>query len=225
MSTKEPLELKAIEAALAALVPTAGGLDRDRLMYLAGRASVLATGEARKFRWAWPIATAAMTAVAAALLAVVSLRLADPAPRPLEIPVERIVRVPVERGPAPARVDNAAKGPNHPQSSPEHDSNNDERPAEVGSPRSFVSGLLPWPIVESRGPIALDSYAALRNQLLRDGASAWTEPPSRHAPADGATEPASYQQMLDSLLEDAGASKSAPGRPAGKTLFRLGVHS
>ena len=81
MSTEEePLEFNAIEAALAALAPTTGGLDRDRLMYLAGRASVFAAGEARTFRWAWPVAMAAMTTVAAALLAVVSLRLADPAP-------------------------------------------------------------------------------------------------------------------------------------------------
>jgi hypothetical protein len=30
--------------------------------------------------------------------------------------------------------------------------------------------------------------------------------------------------MLDSFLDDAGA-KSAPGRPAGKTLISIGAHS
>jgi len=87
-------ELKAFEAALAALVPRGDRLDRDRLMFLAGQASVggisseTATGEgvpgvspvpgkihgqeARAMRrWAWPAAFSAMTAVAATLLAIV----------------------------------------------------------------------------------------------------------------------------------------------------------
>jgi hypothetical protein len=227
MSTEEEsVEFKAIEAALAELAPTAGGLDRDRLMYLAGRASVLANGEVRTFRWAWPVATAAMTTVAAALLAVVSLRLADPAPRTVEVPVERIVEVTVERSPAAAVVDKAASAADDQQFSPERESSNgNDRPAAVSDPWSIVSRLVRWPAVDGRGPISHDGYTALRNQLLRDGASAWTEPPSRQAPADGATQPASYRQMLDSLLDDAGGSKSATGRPAGRTLIFPGGHS
>lgn len=39
---KLPDELKAVETALRGLTPATGAVDRDRLMYLAGRASVLA---------------------------------------------------------------------------------------------------------------------------------------------------------------------------------------
>ena len=51
-----PGELKSFEATLAALAPRGDRLDRDRLMYLAGRESALAeagrpNGRAR--RWAW----------------------------------------------------------------------------------------------------------------------------------------------------------------------------
>jgi hypothetical protein len=45
-------ELKAFEAMLAGLEPAAPALDRDRLMYEAGRASMDAGG-----RRAWPVAT------------------------------------------------------------------------------------------------------------------------------------------------------------------------
>jgi hypothetical protein len=56
-------DLAAIEAALASLNPTACGVDRDRMMYLAGRAaagrSSAAAGHASA-SWLWPCATAAM---------------------------------------------------------------------------------------------------------------------------------------------------------------------
>src|SRR5258708_4835052 len=121
MSTEEPLDFTAIEAALAALVPTTGGLDRDRLMYQAGRASAIEAGEARQ-------------------------------------------------------------------------------------------------------GASLDSYAALRKDLLRDGPAAWPEPP-RQVPAGKTSQPATYRQMLDKLLEDSGRPKPTHGRPAGKTLIPSGVHS
>jgi hypothetical protein len=68
-------ELKALEARLAALLPRDDRLDRERLMFLAGRASVevpFETGERRPRVWlknkAWPAAFAGMTAIAASLL-------------------------------------------------------------------------------------------------------------------------------------------------------------
>jgi hypothetical protein len=70
MSNDEPSEelaeeLKSIEAALRGLSPASGRLDRDRLMYLAGQASAVAS-EARQSatrvasyrRYGWPLATA-----------------------------------------------------------------------------------------------------------------------------------------------------------------------
>ncbi len=68
-------ELKALEARLAALLPRDDRLDRERLMFLGGRASVevpFETGERRPRVWlknkAWPAAFAGMTAIAASLL-------------------------------------------------------------------------------------------------------------------------------------------------------------
>ncbi len=70
-------ELKSVEMALGALSPAVGRFDRDRLMYLAGQASVdgrnhadgwpSATGVASYRRFAWPMATAASLLVAAML--------------------------------------------------------------------------------------------------------------------------------------------------------------
>ncbi len=70
-------DLKEIEAALASLVPRGDRLDRDRLMFLAGQASVVRRGPdgaARAGRWAWPSAFAAASAVAASLLVALAMR-------------------------------------------------------------------------------------------------------------------------------------------------------
>jgi len=53
-------ELAAVEAALGSLQPKSTALDRDRLMFLAGRAAA----ERKPTAWLWPLATAATTLVA-----------------------------------------------------------------------------------------------------------------------------------------------------------------
>jgi hypothetical protein len=83
-------ELKALEARLAALLPRDDRLDRERLMFLAGRASVevpFETDERRPRVWlknkAWPAAFAGMTAIAASLLVALVTRpvVSEPAVR------------------------------------------------------------------------------------------------------------------------------------------------
>jgi hypothetical protein len=64
-------ELADIEAALATVGPGPSRLQRDRVMYLAGRASVGPAAQRTHTGWAWPAAFGAMTAVAATLLAMV----------------------------------------------------------------------------------------------------------------------------------------------------------
>jgi hypothetical protein len=91
--------LGALAEALRGLAPRAGGLDRDRLMFRAGRASAPRS-------WAWPLATAASTAAAVALGVLLWAR-PEPAPRV----VERVVHLPAER-PQPA-------GPEAPGTAPE----------------------------------------------------------------------------------------------------------
>jgi len=58
-----PAELRQFESQLQLLAPLPGRLDRDQLLFLAGRASVH-----RSPAWTWPTAFAASTAVAASLL-------------------------------------------------------------------------------------------------------------------------------------------------------------
>jgi hypothetical protein len=54
-------ELAAVEAILASLKPAASGVDRDRVMFLAGRASMTANALPRQHKiihWLWPCITA-----------------------------------------------------------------------------------------------------------------------------------------------------------------------
>jgi hypothetical protein len=73
-----PDELKIVEDVLRQLTPRASQLDRDRLMYLAGRASAMNSADARgsygfvrtvalvRRNW-WPVATAALVVVSITL--------------------------------------------------------------------------------------------------------------------------------------------------------------
>jgi len=93
-----PPELKAIEAELAALAPRDDRLNRERLLFLAGQASVRDAAvhhRASVRRWMWPSSFAAMTTVAAVLFVMLLAR-----PEPAL--VERIVYVPSRPSPASA---------------------------------------------------------------------------------------------------------------------------
>ena len=83
--------LAGLEAALAALVPMPGRINRDALLFRAGQASVCGR------RWLWPGAAAVLGLVAAALGVVIAVR---PAPRP----VERVLVVRVREPAPPDRV-------------------------------------------------------------------------------------------------------------------------
>ena len=72
-------EMTSFEQDLAALGPRVDGFDRERLIFLAGRAAALrdcstSAIPASRLRWAWPAAFSTMTAVAAALLAMLCIR-------------------------------------------------------------------------------------------------------------------------------------------------------
>ncbi len=125
MSRPEELPLpnvSAIEAALAALAPAPAALDRDRLMFQAGRA---AGGAAS---WGWPAATGALTALAAALALVMVLR-------PPVVTQTVVVRVPAEATPAPAPP---KPEPETPADSPRVTA----RPAEVATSSPISPGYL-----------------------------------------------------------------------------------
>ena len=98
---KLPPELQALEAELALLRPRADRLSREQVLFLAGQASVLGRDPVRRDgpgRWAWPTAFAAMTVLAASLLAVLLFR-----PEPAV--AERIVYVPIQSVPERVAAD------------------------------------------------------------------------------------------------------------------------
>lgn len=76
-------DLRAVENALSSLSPSRSGVDRDRLMFEAGRRSA-------RTRWAWPSATAALAFLALGEAALLTTR-ATPEPQV----IERIVEVKV----------------------------------------------------------------------------------------------------------------------------------
>lgn len=173
------------EQALCSLMPRAAQLDRDRLMFLAGQASVpqasqecepavdqshrLDVVRSRRSRWGWPAAFSAMTAVAAALLVALLNR---PAPQI----IERIVRVPVE---VPRTAVDAADAPDQA-----------DRFAEDAARAERAD----------RWPAADDSYLHLRRQALALGIDSWMDAVSPPTPAS-VEAPASYRELRDSLLQ------------------------
>ena len=80
--------LSDVAAALAALAPRQPALDRDRILFRAGRASAPRP-------WFWRLSTATSTIAAVALAAILFLR-------PTPTPVERVVYVQVVQPPAKA---------------------------------------------------------------------------------------------------------------------------
>jgi hypothetical protein len=172
---EEPLNLDpltALEAALAALVPRADRLDRDRLMFLAGQAS----RDTRHARWPWPAAFAAMTAVAAGLLVALVIESRPQTARTIPVPPDSVTAG-ADRQPAtpPGRAGPIQPGPE------------DERP---GTPPWAPDGLVLSPadrrlermaLAESPGAAAGSdvpgaargpaSYRELLESLLKDVSS------------------------------------------------------
>ena len=75
-------DLDDLEAALASLSPRGSRIDRDRLLFLAGRASAEPTsGSSVRRRWLWPAATAASLTAACVLGALLAVRPETPVRR------------------------------------------------------------------------------------------------------------------------------------------------
>jgi hypothetical protein len=100
---KHDPELAGLEAALAALAPMPGRIDRDALLFRAGQVSV------RGRSWAWPAATAGLGMVAVGLGLVLGLR-------PSPVPVERVVYVTITK---PAPLPPAVREPASPTPEPD----------------------------------------------------------------------------------------------------------
>jgi len=206
-------DLKEIEAALASLVPRGDRLSRDRLMFLAGQASVagrtdamatpgtdrrlvapctsrrnmpttsVGVAPARGARWAWPSAFAAMSAVAASLLVALLVR-------PETGSGNRIAdasapgQPPAERAAVPDRT---------PASSLQPPDSGLRTPDSVLSTHPEGTAL--------RFPPSRDSYHELLARVLDRGLDAW-KPPAGSGVTVTAAAPATYRELLETFLEN-----------------------
>jgi hypothetical protein len=197
---KEDLgELSELEAALAALAPRAERLNRDRLMFLAGQASVepkisQAAQPQLPSRWAWPVAFAAMSGIAASLLAALAIR---PAPQASERIVERIVTVSTARQEPAAAIAQ------------------DRIEAVAASDARAIASPLPdwlalWLFAQPAGSTGHEPpYPELRNQVLLHGLNSWTTPASEStASARAGEEPVPAGELLNYWLEQEGGTNT-----------------
>lgn len=216
-----PAELKAIEAELAALVPRTDGLDRERLIFLAGQASAQRATASRGGRaggMTWPLATSAMTAVAASLLVVLVMR-AEP---------EITTRVVYRYIPRPETVEDGSAVQVEPEASPAEavPANPDRRDD------STLFRALAWIEFPDRERVRqetshfrhldrmLDQRAGLSADVLSGSTLRRPSSNLRRAAA-----PVTYQSLLDSVIEDLGPNTRQPDSSATETPNSSGVNS
>ncbi len=213
MSREEDKELKLLEAQLAALRPRTDRLDRDRLMYLAGRESALSHGSraqrlaGRAARWAWPSMTAALTAVSAVLAVLLFTR-----PN-----VPRIVVIPI----APGGDQVARTARETPPSGQVAVSQDSGFPGPTRYGR--LTEMLLGPPSQGCEVASLDPYPRLRNQVLQRGLDAWRDPPRRGRDAARSDEAAAYRDLIDNMLD--GSSSQPSPRLSPVMPLSLGAHS
>jgi hypothetical protein len=193
-SFKVPDELNELERQLAALSPRASRLDRDRVMYLAGRAAAeteLGTGGAAA--WLWPSATGVMTAVS--VLLAMMLVLGDrPGVAKRDVPDRESElagdATPPSQGTVVAQDDASRQSPTENASDP---------------PVPAIAADVPGSVRERSGLLAYPSFSAseagyvhLRNVALRMG----TEAMGQTHRAAGGPQP-TYWELTSALGKDA----------------------
>ncbi len=178
-----------MEAELAGLRPREDRLDRERLIFRAGQASV-AGRQAGIVRWAWPAVSAGMTAAAATLLVMLLVR-----PEPRER--IRIVEVQVPARPADAGPTRDGRGRESDLPLPP---GSDAQPLAEALV-SYHAGLLPgsqWGASRSRA-----GYLEMCDWMLAQGADPWARPVTPPtAPVEPGPGPLPYRRWLKNLLED-----------------------
>jgi hypothetical protein len=183
-------ELKAVEAELAALAPRDDRLDRERLIFLAGRASVAARAP-RLGALAWPGAFAGMTAVAAALLVMLLARPGVPTG------AGGVVAEAPDAGPSDRSqvVDDGSKGPGVRAAPDSEDGASGPVLASYGADRVRRTGS---PYYRTRA-VDLEMW----ERMLTQGVDLWGRP--RIASETGGSQeagPRPYHQWLKTFLED-----------------------
>jgi len=184
-----PAELAALEEQLAELAPAAVRVDRDRLMFAAGRAAAVAarseepgarSENALPLRWFWPAATALTTAASIFLAAMLAW----------QRDVDHVAAKPQVAG--AAGVSDAAAQPATKSDAFDFDQ------------YAVARGRWPWSGRPTSG------YLALRYVALTEGVGAIGEhPAATNGVPDEPPEPATVRELLDQLLPMAGWSRKA----------------
>ncbi len=200
-------ELKSFEAALAALAPRTDRLDRERLMFLAGRQSVFPStgtdrrlvgrgtqrvpgGEGKKRFGAWPAAFAGMSVVAATLLVMLISRLGSK-------DTDNIVK---------NQASQSALATEAQETTDASDYAEQPRKYRTYFDLAFLSGTDNHRFDESDSPY---SNAALLRQILAKGVDSWK--PRETGAIDRKpviTRPLTNRELMNQLLDQAGAGPS-----------------
>jgi hypothetical protein len=170
--------LTPLEEALASIRPHVAGFDRERLLFLAGQASVQPTP---RHGWAWPAACCTMTAVAAALCVALLIRPeANLGGRAEPFQMAQPSHTPVQPVEPPAMADQRGA-----------------EPSSVG--QGWWLDLFPTRPVDGMA----SPYARLRDELLQPGGPPHRPRPSM-APESAAMveQTLPYHKLLERLLEN-----------------------
>jgi hypothetical protein len=198
----------ATESLLKGFVPASSGIDRDRLMFLAGRASALAEAErpqpSRSVKaggdraWVWPAATAVMSATSLALAIALVVR---PAPS-IADREERAHPIPPRQEspqiPAPTRTEALV---------------NDSAPAEVAGHESLVNNSAKAAKATSSAGSHARRYLEQRELAIEHGVDAL---PTSAAPAASVARAALPQRKLLEELLPAGVRETSSSAPFGE---------
>jgi hypothetical protein len=204
---QEVAEHRELERALSLVKPAASTIDRDRFLFLAGRASAetIRPGTALG-RWVWPAATL-LSSLAAVVLSVLLVTRTQPT----EFRVDS-VNASTEQNRA-AAVPNTAKPEVTAQSLSRRATGPSENTPEIAGP-TIASSVRPTADETARALGGESNSPRLRSFVLAYGISALPEPaPIPQSASDSASndEPRTQREMLRQLLNDRSASRTAAG--------------
>ena len=194
MHDKEQLpdDLTDLVQALSALTPSGSHLNRDRLMYEAGRAAALAVAPTTPApawqRFAWPTATAVST-LAATVLAVVLVLTDEPHF------AEQVVDRHADSSPPATESATAVHGPD--DSRPQDRVTEPKHPAPGGSEWTGIPDYSSWLVAAS--PL-LSEHLALRARVIRHGVDALPQRDLTNVVAVPSQPSMTARQLLDELL-------------------------
>ncbi len=198
-------DLTPLEAALGSLLPRPSKIDRDRLLFLAGRASV--DPPPTLFgRWVWPAATFLSSTIAAVLFALLMVR-----------PVAGGAAVAVEGTHENADIAHADVADEPQQPNPEHQTIALEQ--HHASRDGWLPLFGPAPFVTpKRGELPAEpNYLQLRSYVLAYGVEALpslssAEPSTEsHTPTTTRHIPKTQRELLQDLLKESGAMRQRAG--------------